>query len=122
MVGVMYAVGSGVAQDYAAARKWYQKAAEQGLAEAQIALGMMYFAGHGVGQNYCIAASWYRKAATQGNELAQYLLGSMLYDGLCSKNHKEAIVWLTKAAEQGLPEQYALDVQKKLDLIEAERE
>jgi TPR repeat protein len=38
----------GVPQDYAAAAKFFRKAADQGKAEAQAMLGTMYFFGRGV--------------------------------------------------------------------------
>lgn len=41
-LGTMYHDVLGVPQDYAKAAKWYQKAAEQGVAEAQHNLGSMY--------------------------------------------------------------------------------
>jgi uncharacterized protein len=41
-MGLMYAEGQGVPEDDAEAVKWYRKAAEQGLAEAQFNLGEMY--------------------------------------------------------------------------------
>jgi TPR repeat protein len=65
-LGVMYAKGQGVAQDYAEAATWYRKAAEQGYAPAQCKLGTMYSQGHGVTQDYAEAMKWYRKAAEQG--------------------------------------------------------
>jgi TPR repeat protein len=47
-LGLKYAVGEGVPQDYAEAVKWYRKAAEQGDAYAQNNLGLMYEYGKGV--------------------------------------------------------------------------
>jgi TPR repeat protein len=41
-LGVMYASGQGVPQDYAQAVVWYRKAAEQGDADAQTLVGLMY--------------------------------------------------------------------------------
>ena len=41
-LGIMYAYGRGIPQDYAEALKWYRKAAEQGDARAQTNLGVMY--------------------------------------------------------------------------------
>jgi len=41
-LGVMYAEGQGVSQDYKAAVEWFRKAAGQGIAEAQFNLGSMY--------------------------------------------------------------------------------
>ncbi|WP_415668886.1 tetratricopeptide repeat protein, partial [Vibrio rarus] len=44
----MYNTGEGVLQDYKLAVKWYTKAAEQGVAEAQYNLALMYYNGQGV--------------------------------------------------------------------------
>jgi hypothetical protein len=74
-LGLLYANGQGVPQDYAQAASWFRKAAEQGNADAQNNLGVLYDKGQGVPQDYTQAASWYRKAAEQGNALAQYNLG-----------------------------------------------
>ena len=58
-------------QDFKEAVKWYQKAAEQGLASAQYTLGIMYQYGKGVEQNYVTAYAWRNIAATNGNQNAQ---------------------------------------------------
>ncbi|WP_148132454.1 tetratricopeptide repeat protein, partial [Neisseria sp. HMSC074B07] len=47
-LGMMYANGQGVRQDYAEAVRWFRKTAEQGLAEAQYNLGLAYEQGQGV--------------------------------------------------------------------------
>ncbi len=65
-LGVMYAKGQRIVQDYAEAAKWYRKAAEQGYAPAQCKLGTMYVQGHGVTRDYAEAVKWYRKAGDQG--------------------------------------------------------
>jgi hypothetical protein len=77
----MYYTGQGVPQDYAEAAKWYRKAAEQGIDEAQFNLGLMYDKGQGVLQDYAEAVKWYRKAAEQGIDEAQFSLGKMYYRG-----------------------------------------
>src|SRR6516164_1217929 len=41
VVGVMYARGQGVAQNYGEAMKWYRRAADQGDAAGQTALAMI---------------------------------------------------------------------------------
>ena len=48
----MYEFGHGVPQDYVKAALWYQKAADQGNADAQSFLGQMYEDGKGVPQDY----------------------------------------------------------------------
>ena len=80
-LGVMYAYGKGVVQDYKEAVVWYRKAAEQGFASAQYYLGVMYRNGEGVLQDYKQAVKWYRKAAEQGHAKAQYNLGLRYANG-----------------------------------------
>src|SRR5438046_2069591 len=48
VMGVLYAYGEGVPQDFAEASKWYRKAADQGNAKAQYHLGLMYANGPSV--------------------------------------------------------------------------
>jgi TPR repeat protein len=57
-LGVMYAEGQGVPQDYKEAAKWYTKAAEQGNASAQWVLANMYHEGTGVLEDYVEAYKW----------------------------------------------------------------
>ena len=67
-LGVMYANGQGVRQDYAQAVQWYRKVAEQGDAEAQYNLGLMYYKGEGVRQDLALAQEWFGKACQNGNQ------------------------------------------------------
>ncbi len=62
----MYYDGRGVPQDDAEAVRWYRKAAEQGLAQAQHNLGVMYANGQGVPQDYVLAHKWYNLSAARG--------------------------------------------------------
>lgn len=88
-----------MAQD--ATVKCYQKAAEQGNADAQKALGLCYHKGQGVTQDYKEAMKWFRKAAEQGNADAQNNLGNYYYSGLgVPQNYKEAVEQYQKAANQ----------------------
>ena len=101
-LGLMYANGQGVPQDYQQAASWYRKAAEQGDASAQNNLGFMYDKGQGVPQDYQQAVSWYRKAAEQGYAPAQYNLGLMYANGQgVPQDYQQAASWYRKAAEQG---------------------
>ena len=89
-------------KDYQEAVKWYRKAAEQGLAEAQYNLGLCYEGGDGVKKDYQEAVKWWRKAAEQGLAEAQYNLGLCYYNGNgVEKDYQEAVKWWRKAAEQG---------------------
>ena len=64
-----------MAKDQVEAVKWYRKAAEQNLAEAQYNLGVCYYNGEGVAKDEVEAVKWFRKAAEQNYARAQYNLG-----------------------------------------------
>ena len=61
-VGLLYAEGQGVVQDYAETVKWYKLAAAQGDAGAQFNLGWLYANGQGVVQDYAEAVKWWKLA------------------------------------------------------------
>jgi hypothetical protein len=106
-LGVMYANGEGVEQDYGKAEFWYRKAAEQGFAPAQNNLGLMYDEGSPpqVRPDSSEAEFWYRKAAEQGFAEAQFHLGALYYEGKgVPKDYSQAGDWYSKAAEQGYAE------------------
>ena len=69
-LGLMYADGQGVLQDYKTAAKWYRLSAEQGFASAQTNLGYMYNNGYGVLQDYVRAHMWFNIAASSGDKNA----------------------------------------------------
>ena len=58
-------VAAYAAGDYVTAAKEFNKAAEQGDADAQLLLGIMYNNGEGVPQDDKEAVKWYRLAAVQ---------------------------------------------------------
>jgi len=64
-LGVMYANGYGVQQDYFEAALWYRRAAEQGDPDALNNLGIMYDNGHGVPKDYVQARKLYDLAAAR---------------------------------------------------------
>ena len=106
-LGVMYANGEGVPQDYAEALKWYHLAAEQGYAAAQFGLGTMYLYSndygvlYGVLQDYAEAARWYRLAAEQGYDSAQTQLAFMYDRGRgVMQDYILAHMWFNLAASQ----------------------
>lgn len=77
--------------------------AEQGEAEAQLALGNLYQNGTGVDKNLKQSFKWHRRAADQGLSRAQYRLGLDYAGGLGVKlNEEEAVPWFRRAAEGGL--------------------
>ena len=92
-------------QDGAEAAKRYRRAAEQGVATAQLNLEFMYHQGEGVPRDYAEAAKWYRRAAKQGDPDASLLL-SFMYDrgkGV-PQDDAEAKKWYRRAVERGHPE------------------
>jgi len=60
-----------VAENPSEAARWYQKAADQGNADAQNALGQLYAKGVGVREDFVQAHKWFNIAAAAGNELAR---------------------------------------------------
>lgn len=101
-LGLMYANGKGVPQDYAEAIRWYRLAADQGDAKAQYHLGSMYRQGKDVPQDYAEAVRWHRLAADQGYASAQGELGLMytLGQGVL-EDHVMAHMWYNISAANG---------------------
>ncbi|MDE6241404.1 MAG: sel1 repeat family protein [Anaeroplasmataceae bacterium] len=92
----------GVPQNYVTAKYWLEKAAKNGVAEAQYHLGVLYDNGWGCSQDYNMARYWYEKSAAQNDSAAQYNLGYMYYHGHgVEKNYLIAASWYEKAANQG---------------------
>jgi uncharacterized protein len=101
-LGVLYANGQGVPQNYTEAVNWYRKAADQGQAAAQYNLGVLYANGQGVPQNYTEAMNWFRKAADQGQAEAQHNLGLMYANGQgVPQDYVLGYMWFNLAAAQG---------------------
>src|SRR6266581_3241459 len=102
----------GVAKDEAEAVKWFHKAAEQNVADAQFSLGVCYANGRGVAKDDAEAVKWFRKAAEQNDARAQAALGVRYAKGQgVAKNKAEAVKWFRKAAEQNVADaQYNLGV------------
>lgn len=103
-LGTMYYLGKAVAKDWAVAREWLKKAAEQGSAEAQFRLGQTYFMDgeSNVSRDYDQALKWFRKSASQGFADAQSAIGFMYKEGKgVVQNYSIAFEWFEKAAEQG---------------------
>lgn len=74
------------------------KAAEGGMAAAQIEIGTLYAKGNGVTKNLTQAAEWYRKSAFQGSPKGMWNYGNILKD---AKDYDQALFWMSEAATQG---------------------
>jgi TPR repeat protein len=57
-------------QDYAECLLWFQRASDQGHADARFFLGVMYAKGDGAPQDSVRAHMWFRLSAAQGNQKA----------------------------------------------------
>ena len=62
-LGVFYANGNLVGQDYREAAEWFSLSAEHGNPAAMRNLALLYDCGIGVGRDYALAAKWYKEAA-----------------------------------------------------------
>ena len=76
-LGLLYANGQGVPQDYTQAWQWNKQVAAQGDASAQYSLGLLYANGQGVPQDDAQAGQWYAKAALQRHAKAQALCANI---------------------------------------------
>lgn len=105
-LGLLYYHGHGVRESDAAARDWFEKAARQGLADAQFELANMVIYGLAdapAGDDPArVAAQWYFEAAMQGHAQAQYSLGILFLTGSgVQVSADEATKWIGRAAAQG---------------------
>jgi hypothetical protein len=108
-LGLAYFQGTGdVVQDKVEGVRYFKKAAEQGLAEAQFNLSILYHTGDGVAQDRSEGLKWLIKAAEQGPAEAQHQLGMTYYKGentheqlAAAQDKAEAARWMRKSAEQG---------------------
>lgn len=106
LVAEIYANGLGVRQDPQEAGKWYEKAAGQGIPDAQVQFALMLIDGTLVAQDRDRAFILMRQAAEAGKPVAQFNLAQMLSE---SGRLNEAVGWYEKAANARLADaQYAM--------------
>ena len=92
-LGRCYARGEGVDKNQIEAVRWFRKAAEQGLASAQLTLAY-----NCVAKDEAEAVRWFRKAAEQGVDEAQFNLAYRYYSGLgVAKDFVEAYAYMNLA-------------------------
>jgi localization factor PodJL len=100
-LAVHYAEGGAGSRNYQLAARWYEKAAQQGLAVAEYRLGSLYEKGLGVGMDMQRAKDLYQRAAEKGNTHAMHNLGVLAAEG-GKPNYTSAALWFGKAAEYGI--------------------
>jgi TPR repeat protein len=84
--------------------RYIERAAELGVARAQLAAAQLYRDGDTIPQNDAKALQWYRQAALQGIADAQYGLAALYETGIGTPvNLTEAARWYMHAATQGHP-------------------
>ncbi len=101
-LGVTFANGEGVEQDFAKALEWFRHAATNGNPKAQNSLGLMYLNGVGVQTDFAEAFEWFQKAVRNGSVWAQNSLGLMYVNGAgVQRDPAKAFEWFSKGAELG---------------------
>ena len=105
-LGFLHVSGEeGVEKNAAEAVKWFRRAAEQGMAEAQFNLALILADGDGVPKDAVQAAHWCRLAAEQGFAPAQDRLGVMYIQGEgVARDEAAALAWFEVATRAGLTE------------------
>lgn len=102
-VGLRYARGGGVPQDYGQAAYWFELASKQNLAIAQYRLATLFEKGRGVPQDMEKARSWYESAAQAGNVKAMHNLAVIYAEGKgVPQDFAKAGQWFLAAADHGL--------------------
>jgi localization factor PodJL len=102
-IGVRFAEGKGVAQNFDEAAKWYDRAAQAGVVPAVFRLGTFYEKGMSVNKDVDIARRYYMQAAERGNAKAMHNLAVLDADGGGKgANYTNASQWFRKAADRGV--------------------
>lgn len=102
-LGVVFARGDGVPQDYAKAAGWFREAAITGNVAAQYNLGVLYEHGLGLPQNMNEALIWYHSAAARNYPSAEYNLAISYAQGQGTpQDLVSAARWYLRAAQQGV--------------------
>ncbi|MFK7840027.1 MAG: peptidoglycan-binding protein [Bdellovibrionales bacterium] len=105
-LAAIYTAGhGGVTQDYSRASFWFEKAAENGIANASYNLGVLNHQGLGTKPDIQQAMSWYQDAAAKGHPEAQYNLGIAYIEGIgVSYEPNLAANYFENAANNGIVE------------------
>lgn len=97
-LGLTYANGAGVPQNYSEAMRWFEKAAQNGSPAAQWRTGLGYAKGIGVVQDERVAAEWLKKAANNAHIGAQLALSELYLNGRgVPKDYVRAYTWASIA-------------------------
>lgn len=105
-LAAIYTAGhGGVEQNYERAAFWFERAAENGIANASYNLGVLYHQGLGFKADIDKALDWYERAAAQGHPEAQYNLGIAYIEGIgVNYDPVKASGYFSDAANNGIME------------------
>jgi len=105
-LAAIYTAGhGGVKQDYSRAAYWFEKAAENGVANASYNLGVLHHQGLGFEPDITKAMTWYKDAAAKGHPEAQYNLGIAYIEGIgVPYDPVQASRYFEQAANSGVME------------------
>lgn len=106
-MGLIFARGKAIPQDYVAAAQWFQQAANAGYVAAQTSIAWMCELGMGVERNDQLAVEWYTRAAQQNHPVAIFNLAVMIADGRgMPQSDTQAVEYLVQAANAGVPDAF----------------
>lgn len=101
-LGLMYAQGDQVSQNFARARGWYRYATKLGSTSAAFRLGSLYFSGRGGSKDYLKSKRFYEIAANAGHADALNELGCLFLNGQgVGQNNEKANEFFKLAADKG---------------------
>jgi localization factor PodJL len=111
-VGIRFAEGRTVTQNFEEAARWLDRAARAGIVPAQFRLGSLYEKGLGVKKDIETARKHYIAAAEKGHAKAMHNLAVLYAEGLEGKpDYKNAAQWFSRAANHGVADsQYNLGI------------
>jgi cell division protein FtsN len=117
-LGQAYRLGRGVPANLPLALEWFEKAAQQGHAQAEANLGLSLFQNNQRER----AIPWLQRAAERGDPRAQYYLGTAHFNGdLVATDWPRAYALMKRAADQGLPQARQSLTQMEAHLSAADR-
>lgn len=84
-------------QDLHEAPRWYRKAADHGLPDAQVGLGYLCIEDKAVPRGHAQPVAWFQKAGDQSDAFGGFSLGEMYRVGAgVPRDDKRAFHWFSK--------------------------
>ncbi len=101
-LGTLYYLGAGPAhRNYAAAFKWFHRAAQLNDPRGAFCVAVLYGNGQGIKQNMAEAAKWFARAAGRGGAQPDFYLGLLYENGQgVPRDYAMAARWYQKAATE----------------------